>query len=91
MTTDTAVQAEVDTNFIKLFEPESIAIVGASQSPMKWGFRFVALSGLQYTCRGRRLAIAKDDSLWADSLTIVVVAEFDSHDRLGRVHDQDMD
>lgn len=41
MTSSTAFDPNLNENLIKLFEPESIAIVGASASPWKWGFRFI--------------------------------------------------
>ena len=33
--------AVVSARFLGLFEPESIAVVGASESPLKWGFRIL--------------------------------------------------
>jgi len=44
--------AEETSRFLKLFEPESIAIVGASDSPLKWGFR-ILYNTIQGTYTGR--------------------------------------
>ena len=33
--------ADLKRKFLALFEPASVAIVGASVSPLKWGFRII--------------------------------------------------
>ena len=58
-----ALSPERIQQFFGLFEPKSMVLVGASASPMKWGYRILQII-LERGYRGKLFAVNPQHSQW---------------------------